>query len=100
MKRFTFPNPAGKVPLITKEYVYVGKALGSGSYGEVREGTWKDKPVAIKSMKLSKSAESTDSRVLKDKSAFKREAELVYSLKDSNIVQVFQFKVRQGVAEW
>ena len=73
-------------------FVDTGRELGWGSFGIVNEGKWRDKKVAIKTMKLQhKDSSSTEETIAREqqKNKFKKEASLTYSLNHKNIVKVF-----------
>ena len=67
-----------------------GRVLGSGSFGIVNEGTWRDKMVAIKTMELQQNTSSTEESLAKEKVKFEDEATVAYSLNHKNIIKVLE----------
>jgi serine/threonine protein kinase len=66
--------------------------LSRGGFGEVYKGKWKGKAVAIKKILLCSNAHQPDNganeRVNRERIAFEKEANLLYSLSHPKIVKV------------
>eukprot|EP01098_Paradermamoeba_levis_P004984 TRINITY_DN2117_c0_g1_i4.p1 TRINITY_DN2117_c0_g1~~TRINITY_DN2117_c0_g1_i4.p1 ORF type:complete len:1636 (+),score=493.61 TRINITY_DN2117_c0_g1_i4:118-5025(+) len=69
----------------------LGKILGSGSFGRVYKGIWKDQIVAVKEMKLPDNV--SKAKKLKAFNEFRREVWLMSGLKHPNVVNLLGFSM-------
>jgi serine/threonine protein kinase len=77
-----------RISLLNSEDVFVHtSALSYGTFGVVHEGTYRDKPVAVKKLLPSRNS-SDETSMSKTKENFEKEADLVFSLNHDNIVKV------------